>query len=93
MDTFFTTAGMGPVQILMMAVPIVVIVGLIAGTVVVNLRRWHKNNTAPQQELKARVAEKRTSAAAMRARSSPRAMPAGTTPPLKWKTETRWSWS
>ena len=61
MDTFFTTAGMGPVQILMMVVPIVVIVGLIAGTVVVNLRRWHKNNTAPQQELKARVAEKRTS--------------------------------
>lgn len=61
MDTFFTTAGMGPVQILMMAVPIVVIVGLIAGTVVVNLSRWHKNNTAPQQELKARVAEKRTS--------------------------------
>ena len=60
MDTFFTTAGMGPVQILMMAVPIVVIVGLIAGTVVVNLRRWHKNK-APQQELKARVAEKRTS--------------------------------
>ncbi len=47
MDTFFTTAGMGPVQILMMAVPIVVIVGLIAGTVVVNLRRWHKNNAAP----------------------------------------------
>ncbi len=61
MDTFFTTAGMGPVQILMMVAPIVVIVGLIAGTVVVNLRRWHKNNTAPQQELKARVAEKRTS--------------------------------
>ena len=72
MDTFFTTAGMGPVQILMMAVPIVVIVGLIAGTVVVNLRRW---------------------AAAMRVRSSPRAMPAGTTPPLKWKTATRWNWS
>ena len=39
MDTFFTTAGMGPVQILMMVVPIVVIVGLIAGTGVVNLRR------------------------------------------------------
>ena len=61
MDTFFTTAGMGPVQILMMVVPIVVIVALIAGTAAANLRRWHKNNTAPQQELKARVAEKRTS--------------------------------
>lgn len=61
MDTFFTTAGMGPVQILMMVVPIVVIVALIAGTAAANLRRWHKNNTAPQQELKVRVAEKRTS--------------------------------
>ena len=61
MDTFFTTAGMGPVQILMMVVPIVVIVALIAGTAAANLRRWHKNNTAPQQELKVRVKEKRTS--------------------------------
>ena len=39
MDTFFTTAEMGPVQILMMVVPIVVIVALIAGTAAANLRR------------------------------------------------------